>query len=88
MAKTRINVCVSEDRWQKIREFAAKHRMSASAVVDEALERVLRDDEQCGPDRLAAFAEIMATDFGQVGTPEELAAELEGAHAPCLEPGQ
>lgn len=88
MAKRRINVCISEDKWQRVRELAARRRTSASAVLEEALEQALGDEELLQAERTRAIREIMALDLGPVGPPEELEKELEAAHAPCLEADQ
>lgn len=83
MPKKRINICVSPDKWQRLRQYAGRRHMSASAVIDEALDRILDSEEEKKRERQEAFEAILALDLGPIGTPEELCEELEAAHAIC-----
>lgn len=80
MPKKRINICITEEKWQRFQRHAAQRRVSASAAVEEVIDKVLEDEER---QRRGALEEILAINLGPMGTPEELCAELSDAHVPC-----
>lgn len=83
MPKRRVNLCLSEEAWQRLKKLAEQRRISASAAVEQAIESAVESEEAKQEDHLAAIEELLSANLGPIGTPEELCEELNRAHLPC-----
>ena len=85
MPKRRINLCIADEKWQRLKQYAERNRISASAAVDQALDRILDDEEQRRQVRLQAYEELLRVELGPLGTWEEMEAEIASERARCLD---
>jgi len=77
MPKRRVNLCLTEEAWQHLKELAARKRVSASVAAEEAIERAANDEEAARQRRMEAWEGIKNLDLGPMPDPETLCREME-----------
>lgn len=71
----RTQILLDEDRYQRLRARAALSHSSVGALVREAIDRVILDEDD---ERTSAGAAFLSADPMEVGDPIELEQELDG----------
>ncbi len=80
MPKRRVNLCLNDETWRRLKRHAEQRQISASVAVERAIEHVLADDEAGRQRRMKAVEEIAAMTLGPLGTWDEMEREIEQAH--------